>query len=238
MKYFLLLVFALCIGSTGLAQGSAFGLKGGLTIGTQKWNSIDRDPLFAWHGAAYIESLPEANDFSLMAQLGYHVKGSAIRNSLIFINGIQSRSPVQTFEFYNLSLVLAAKQKYDLGLNGKYYYILGLRGDYTLDHNLEEYEEINQFSGFYPFPNRVRKLNFGLTVGGGMEFMFAELVGGLLEFTVNPDLTAQYRQEAIQGTVNNPYTGNPISIGERVIRNLTFEISLGIRLLRKVEYID
>ena len=50
-------------------QGSAFGVKGGLSLGTQKWNNLDQNVLFAWHGDIYVESLSEENSFSLIAQL-------------------------------------------------------------------------------------------------------------------------------------------------------------------------
>jgi hypothetical protein len=74
----------------------------------------------------------------------------------------------------------------------------------------------------------------GLTVGGGLEINIRELVGAQIELTLNPDITPQYKQGAIpnvivpgQGTVN---------IEERRIRNTTIELSVGLRLLRKVIY--
>ena len=235
-KIGLLILFALSVVGIQAQTGSAFGVKGGLTIGTQKWNNFDRDPLFAWHGDVYIESLTEDNAFSLIASLGYHVRGSALRNQQ-FINPINGSftTPSQNFEFYNTSLMLGAKQKFDFQENAKIYYLFGLRGEYTLGDNLEDYQAIN--NGFYPYPSGVRKINMGLTVGGGIEMMFSELVGGFLEVAIAPDITAQYRQQEIGG-VRNPYTGNTQTLPERTIRNLSFEVSLGIRLLRIVEYID
>lgn len=34
----------------------------------------------------------------------------------------------------------------------------------------------------------------GLTVGGGVEIMFSELVGGCIELSISPDLSKQYNQ--------------------------------------------
>jgi hypothetical protein len=136
-------------------------------------------------------------------------------------------------------VALGAKRKYDLSDTKKGYYLVGLRGDYTLSTNLDEYKEANEFNGglFYPDNAFVRKWNYGVALGGGFEFNFGELVGALLEFTVNPDFSFQYKQPAIPN-VRDPYTGQNRTIPERTIRNIAIEVSAGIRLLRKVEYID
>lgn len=231
-----ILFLSFCI-SIQAQEGSAFGVKGGFTIGTQKWNNLDQGPLFTWHGDVYVESLSEGNNFALIAQLGYHNRGSARRNQRIFTQNSNFFTINQSFEFNNISLMLGAKQKYDFQNNGKFYYQLGLRGEYTIGDNLNEFADF--CPGYYPLEGFVREWNFGLTAGGGIEFMFSELFGGFLEFNVLPDLTAQYKQPQIGNVPScfNPQ-GNSTTIGERTIRNLSFEISVGIRLLRVVEYID
>ncbi|MCB0623145.1 MAG: hypothetical protein KDC43_04290 [Saprospiraceae bacterium] len=226
------------LASTSIAQSYAFGLKGGLTLGVQQWNSFDRDPLFKYHGIAFIESYDEADLFSVFAQAGYHIKGSAIRNSVFSLgNGNTVKAPTQEFQFRNLSLTLGGKKKYDLN-STKAYYMLGIRGDYTLSTNLSEYEEVNQFLSFYPSDNWVRKWNYGVTFGGGFEFPFAELMQGLIEFTVNPDFSRQYWQPAIPNVPNPRDPANSLTIPERKINNITFELTLGLRFIRLVEYID
>ena len=222
------------------AQSFAFGVKGGLTLGVQKWNGFEQDPLIKYHGIAFIESAEESNQFSLFAQGGYHLKGSAIRNRNFFngYSGQFERPPAQQFIFRNISLTTGAKRKFELGAGtAKAYYLLGLRGDYTLSTNLKEYEELNQFSGYFPFEQFVRKWNYGVTVGGGFEVPFGEFVGGLLEFTISPDFSTQYKQPAIPNIID-PYSGNTRTLGERTIRNITFEVTLGLRLLRIIEYVD
>lgn len=223
------------------AQTTAFGIKGGMTMGIQKWNGFDQDPLVKYHGVAFVESGDETAQYALFSQLGYHAKGSALRNRNFFnpINGDIFRPPAQQFVFHNLSLTLGAKRKFDFGAITKGYYLFGLRGDYTLSTNLDEYKRINELNNSFFFPDNyfVRKLNYGLCLGGGWEFSFAELVGAVLEFTLNPDLSWQYRQPAI-ANVRDPFTGQNRTIPERTIRNLTFEVTAGFRFLRKVEYID
>ncbi len=218
-------------------------MKGGLTVGFQNWEGIDRDPLCKYHGIAYIESLSEGNEFAIFAQLGYHVKGSAIRNRNFYNPYSQTyyRPDAKEFLFHNISLTFGGKKKYDFKKNTKAYYMLGIRGDYTIDTNLDEYTKYNELynSAYFPIddPSLIQNFNYGVTVGGGLEFAFSELIGGILEFTVSPDFSKQYRQPAIPNVID-PWTGNSRTIPERQIVNTTFEISLGVRLLRKIEYID
>lgn len=224
----------------GMAQddGFAFGIKGGISAGFQKWNGFERDPLFKYHGIAYIESIAEDSPFGMFLQAGYHARGSAIRNqnaSNIF-NGQVYRIPTREFLFNNLALTVGFKNKLDLS-GTTAYYLLGLRGEYTISTNLDEYNSINSVYPIYPFPARVRKLNYGVTIGGGFEWMFSDLVGGIAELTVNPDFSRQYEQAAIPNVIS-PFNGETRTIPERIIRNITVELTVGIRLLRRVEYID
>lgn len=234
--------------SRGLAQtetgGYYFGLKGGLTISDQQWSNFDRDPLLAPHVAGYIETLPEEGKFSLYAQLGYHVKGSSLLPRTFFNPNFNQffRSTSQSFKFYNLSLVLAAKQR--VSQRGRYglYYLFGPRLDYTLDTNLDIYTKFNEQNpqyAIYPFDDKqfIRDINYGFTAGGGLEFPFSEMIGMMLEFTVNPDFSIQYQQPPIPNVLDT-FTNQTITIPERRIRNLTFEVTVGFRFLRKIEYID
>lgn len=225
--------------------GTYYGFKGGLTLGTQKWNDFDREALASYHGILTIEGIPAQGQFSLWAQLGYHVKGSTIRSTVFGnpFNAGLTRVPPQKFEFYNLSLSIGAKQVIkDIGL-AKMYYLFGIRGDYTLDTNLDEYKDFTSsqalYAPIYPIDSYefIRRINYGAIVGGGFSFPLSELIEGLVEFTVNPDFSLQYKQPAIPN-VFNPLTTQTTTIRERNIRNLTFEITVGARFLRKVEYID
>ncbi|PSR14292.1 MAG: hypothetical protein DA408_15225 [Bacteroidetes bacterium] len=246
---------ALCLGLATVISaqdgGTYYGIKGGLTIGTQQWNTFDRDPLIGYHTILTVESLPVEDKFSLFAQVGYHLKGSAIRRSLFGnpFNANLVSFPPQKFEFHNISLSVGAKQVFGEVNKSKLYYLFGIRGDYTMGTNLDEYEifvERNpNFAGIYPLNIYysgetllgVRRLNYGFLAGGGITLPFSEFVEGLLEFTVNPDFSLQYEQPSIPNVVD-PFSGQTRSIPERKIRNLTFEITVGFRFLKKVEYID
>ena len=239
-KHSFLLLLLLGMTCYSWAQGSAFGVKGGLTMGFQQWNDFSQQPLFRYHGIVFIESL---GDNVLFAQAGYHVKGSALRN-LRFTNptsGNVGFLPAQNFQFRNASLTVGAKKKFDLGAGGttRGYYLLGIRGDYTINTNLSEYDDPNTpfINTYFPTDQWVRRLNYGATIGGGFEFPFGELVSGLLEFTLNPDLSRQYNQPALNN-IYDPFTGTNREIRERRITNITLEVTFGLRFLRIVEYVD
>lgn len=242
-----LLVVGIFLGGlcTAAAQSFAFGVKGGLTIGTQKWgNTFERDALFRYHGAIFIETLPESNDFAIFAQAGYHVKGSSIRTNFFTTAG-DRRQVVSPFEFQNASVIVGGKKKFDFGTGDtKLYYLFGIRGDYNIgtDFGITEAEivEFPFLAQIYPVETFVNPFTYGATLGGGIEVPLNDLVGMTLEFTVNPDFSNQYNQPQINNIIDsNPNSSRPtFSIPERQIRNLTFEVTAGFRFLRIVEYID
>lgn len=217
--------------TTVSAQSFWFGPKGALSFNLQKWNGFDRDPLINFNGDIFIESEDDFSRSSLYAQLGYHTRGSATR-----VNFFGGGAASHGFEFNNLVLELGAKQKLVSTANTGPYYLLGLRAEYTLGTNLSEYSRFGSL--FYPVDDFVRKFNYGVTVGGGWEFEFSELIGGLIELTVNPDISKQYDQEQAIPNVINPFNNQPTTLQPRSVRNLSFEVKFGLRFMRKVEYID
>jgi hypothetical protein len=244
MRILFPILFVLFFFGQNHAQSTAYVLQGGLTIGTQKWdNSFNRRPLFAYHGDLVIESVDNEDDkSSFFMQIGYHIKGSANRFRYFNINsGFPSTGVFsERFEFRNISLILGAKQKYVFGSNGaRYYFSAGLRGDYTLSTNIDELPNAQFNPGAYPYIGGVRRWMAGVSIGGGLEFKFTELIGGELKISLHPDFTLQYSQPPVNNVIN-PYgpPGTTISIPERRIRNNTLEVSFGLRLLHKVEIVE
>ena len=240
---YLLFFISLVFTSRLSAQGTAYSLKGGLTIATQKWNSFDRQALLKPHIILGIESISEYDEFSLFAQIGYHTKGSAIRNTNVFNpNTNNIFQPTYEFLFHNVSLSLGAKQKFDFRSNNKLYYILGVRLDYTVNTNLSDFNEQNAYCPIFPLdsPDFINSWNYGVIFGGGWQFPFSDYIEGFIEFTVNPDFSFQYRQPEIGNIIcRSSFNSNQnYTIQQREIRNLTFEITVGCRFLHKVEYID
>jgi len=76
-----------------------------------------------------------------------------------------------------------------------------------------------------------------MSIGGGIEFLGSAYIQPAIEFTISPDLSLQYQSPAIPNVIS-PYDGRTITIGERRIRNITFEISFILRFLREVIYVD
>lgn len=214
---------------------SAFGFRAGPLIGLQRWDNLDQGPLLNWHGMVFTESVSEDDQFNVFAQLGYHARGSALRNRRFFFDGVQTNLPAQEFIFRNVVLSLGGKSKLKNFANGRAYYSFGVRGEYTVSTNLAEYDS---FGAGLTFPGEdwVNDWNYGVIFGGGWDLPLSELIGATIELTINQDFSFQYRQPAI-GNIPSPFQpGQTVSVGERSIRNTTIELSVGLRFLRIVEY--
>jgi hypothetical protein len=229
------------------AQSYYFGVKGGPTVGLQNWGGYQRDPLLRYHGDFFIESYgEEESKSSVYMQLGYHIRGSAIRFNNSYYPDQQTGMLIQipqhtrSFLFRNIALILGAKR--GIGTT-KAYYMLGLRGEYTFGTNLpsllDTLSGANIYNAFYPVKEGLQRhrLNYGVSVGVGVNFPFSELVGAFLEASIHPDFSKQYYTPAFQTNYTNQ-NGTPIAYPEQNIKNVSLEITLGFRFLRKVIYVD
>lgn len=231
MKNLLVLFIVLSITISVQAQGFAFGVKGGLTLGFQKWNGYERSPLPSYNGSIYIESLPVEKRFSVFGQLGYHVKGSRIRSFYRDFSSGDLRRLVSDTEFRNASLVLGMKSAYSITGGGtKAYYLLGIRGDYNINYQFDQ--RTLSFN-----KEDVNKITYGLTLGGGVEVPFSKLVGMTLEVQVSPDVRPQVFYPSGKYTYTD-FSGNQIPAPETRVINTVFEITVGFRFLRTVEYVE
>ncbi len=240
MKLRILLFLALFTNFYSLhAQTFAFGVKGGLTIANQKWENYEKEPLFTYHGDFYIESADEEATRAMFGSLGYHVRGSSLKRVKVYnANGELQKLATKNFQFKNIVLGIGAKQKFPKNAINAYY-MFGLRGEYNIGTNLSQYHSDTGFNSLYfPDDNFVKKFVLGLTIGGGIEFSFSELVGGILELSVQPDLLPQYERPPLEN-VPNPYPpGQTVQLSQQRIKNLNLELTFGIRFLRKVVYVD
>ncbi len=216
-----------------VSQSFYFGPKGGLTIGTQRWEAYStRRPLLNIHADLFIESYSPEKKGSFYGQLGYHTRGSSIR----FINTLNLNSLTQGYSFNNLSLILGVKSPVQVAGRSypSYFYSVGIRGEYTLFTNLEEFlGTVN--ANFFPLDQFVRKFMYGINISGGILFDKREFVQPFIEFSLQPDLSPQYDQY-FDITTTNPWTGQPQIIRANKIRNVSFEVSFAVKFLRKVIY--
>lgn len=235
-------VFLICLmflATFGFGQNvTRYGLKLGPAVGFQRWNYFRHDPLFKYHANFWMESYQEGENYSFISELGYHLRGSATRylTPLQFGNKLYN-IPTDEFIFRNASLMLGIKKKFPKKKISTYY-SFGLRGEYNLSTNLDKYNEINQFFPVYPFNAGVKKLVAGVSFSGGIEFPFGEYTGGIAEFTIAPDLTQQYYQPAYNNIINIYSPSTTISTSEKSIRNLSFELTIGVYFARKVTYVN
>lgn len=244
-RSFLILASIVLFGQLANAQSYAFGLKGGLLAGMQQWEGQNRSLMFKSHGVIFIESADEGQTYGVFAEAGFHQRGSARRNvRFTGPSGNLFDAPTQEFIFNNVSLTLGAKDKKLLNAETFFYYGLGVRGEYTVSTNLQEFRETfediygaNILVGGYPIPEFVRKWNYGITVQGGLEWHMSEFVASVFEVRVSPDFSAQYLQPPIANAYD-PITGNTRSFNEQKAVNISIELTIGLRFLRKIIYID
>lgn len=216
--------------SVGAQGGYHFGIKGGVSLANQTWNEGERRILPTYHGNIFVESRDPNDRGALYAQLGMHTRGSSLGFASFRNSNFQYR-------FQNLSLQLGARKKVSSGLSVQPYYMVGIRVEYTLGDNLleigERRIEISNFNPNFPLniqdPIHIRKLNYGISLGGGIEFAGGEFFTPALEFNISPDLSYQYDSPPIENTINGPQ-------GAVQVRNLTFEISLVMKFLREIIY--
>jgi len=217
----------------GKITGFYFGPKAGLTLANQNWDGYQRRPLFNYHASAFIESFDPYYRGSLFMQLGYQSRGSSLTVSNIsggfnFSEGLK---------FNNLVATIGAKKRILVTkFKSTPYYYVGIRGEYNISNNTEDIQErfsASAASLFYPLPIYVNSFVYGITFGGGFEFIGSEYVFPAIEFTVSPDLSFQYRSpDGIP--VINPFNGQSTTLPERKIRNVTFEISFILKFKREV----
>ena len=226
------------------ASYSIYGIKGGSTLGFQQWNNFDQDALFAWNAGVFAESLADRDaQSSLYAGLSFSQKGSAKRNVQLFSSNGSGSLIGGTFTrkyiFNNLVLNVGAKKRLEQRSNGfTPYYSIGAFGSYTISTNLNE--QSNSFFLLDPVDDFVRKINYGVQIGGGFEKQLSEYLGIHFDFSMFPELSFQYQEQygPNPNQVINPFTGNLFTPRDRNIRNLAFEITVGIRFLREVIYVD
>ncbi len=223
-KIMLTLIMGFCF--TIIIAQPSYGFKGGLTLANQNWNGQERDALLGYHGVAFLESQAEEKTMAVYSELGYHLKGSAIRRrETSFFNPSTGQEQVveagvDANKFHNISLSLGAKSRFGMTETIDAYYLLGVRGDFTAKGEINFYPSLEQ---------GIRKFTYGVTAGGGLEFNIANGRDLLIEFQVNPDFSPQIYVQP--GFYEQPYTRQLIQQPEQRVTNLAFEISVGLRFV-------
>lgn len=223
------IIFSICVCQliimTADAQ-SVWSLRAGPTLAMQRWNGVNNhSPLLAYHGAIGVESLNPGTPFALFAELGYHQRGMRVK-VLPYqdVNGIDYPGFSIRNRFHNLGLALGGRKHF--GSTDQFFYLLALRLEYTLNYELS-YE----YRGYSDF---VRKLNYGLDFGGGIQFPLG-IHMGFFQILFQPDVSRQIQSLRYTGF---DYQGNPVTFPEQRVFNYSFELSAGIRINGNAVYED
>ena len=227
-----LLIASLYLSCSVYGQGNVFGPKGGLSIGLQSWSAAQNRPLLSYHGDIYIEGYREGAATTLFAQAGIHNRGSGRRVFITQSGSATSQVFNQSIVFTNASVLIGGKKRLSLGGDKIPYYSFGLRADYTVADNFADFEV---YAGYLPVSGFISEFNYGVTLAAGYEFPFSEFVGGLIEVSVSPDLSYQYDQPQNIAITTN---GAALTLQRQQVRNLSLELTVGLRFLHKVVYID
>lgn len=224
ITYFLLIVCLLMGANTAFSQMTARGFKGGLTVGTQRWNNSEREALFAYNASYIYEKFTESKQFSYLVDLGYHVKGSAIRYNVQNINtGINQQFTTKN-KFGNVSLMLGAKSLVNTNMSGAdVYYLIGARLEYTVMDSIESVANLS---------NYINRINYGITAGGGLEMNLNEKARLFFEVQVSPDFSQQIYMPP--GNYITNYNGNTfyVQFQEQKVYNTVIELTIGLKFLK------
>ncbi len=222
IRYSLILMIIAC-STMAFAQYAAHGVKGGLTIGTQRWNGQDREALFSYNAAYVFESYTSSNKFSYLVELGYHVKGSAVRTNYNDLAG-NSRQITTRNKFGQAGLLLGAKSLLDVEFaGGNVYYMIAGRLEYTVMDSIETIANLSRY---------INRINYGITVGGGLEFKLADKILGFIEVQISPDFSQQIFMPPGNYIAN--YAGNTVLVQfqEQKVMNTVVEITAGFKFQR------
>jgi len=222
MRYLFILLLGFFTISSATAQTSGIGGKAGLTVGLQKWNSQNRQPLFQYN-ASFVYEKMSSDKFSYLLELGYNVKGSANRSNYYDLQGNLHRFTSRD-KFNNLSIMGGAKSVLDFNLSGgDIYYLLGARVDFNVSDSVQSVANFSQY---------INRFTFGVTVGGGIQFDISEKSRIFFELTVSPDFSQQ--AYVFPGSYYANYNGTTVlvQLQEQKVINTTIELTVGFKLLR------
>lgn len=214
---------------------NAYGIKGGMTMGFQKWNSNENsDVLFLplGNGSIFTEMYAGGRG-SLCFEFGYHERGSGIIQQAQQYNdpvsGQVINFPAQTLQrkFSNIVFQPAFKQIYDMGSGWGGYYMLGARVEYTIKDSIPFL-----YNSVVPVNLGLNRFNYGITVGGGFEHRLGTSPMMMqVELQAQPDFSAQIQSPALP--YYNIYTRTNDIYPAQKVNNITFELTLGFKF---VEY--
>ena len=231
MQKTLLLLIFLGINTLISAQEyTAYGVKGGMTCGFQKWNSNQTDDVLflpLGNGTIFTEMYAGGRG-SLCIELGYHERGSSIiqrggtyRNA----NGIDVNFPTVVLQrkFSNIVFQPAFKQIYDVGSGWSGYYMLGVRAEYTIKDTIPYV-----YNQVIPVNLGLNRFNYGITIGGGFERRLGSSPMMMqVEMQAQPDFSLQIQSPAF--SYYDVVQRTNATFNEQKVSNITLELTVGFK---------
>jgi hypothetical protein len=209
---------------------NAYGIKAGPILGVQTWNGSQTDPLLLGIGSLGIfNEISAGGRNSITIELAAHERGSAIlQRPFVYQDPVTNQQisvPATTYErkFTNVGLGASFKALYDINNGWNAYYMAGVRVEYTVRDTIpfSQFQQVNVKTGLNP-------INYGLSFGGGVERRLGSSPLIMqLDFQIQPDISYQIRSPAFSYT--NSYTRNTEIFPEQQVRNVSFELTLGIK---------
>lgn len=231
MMRYLIILFVLSafqISTVNAQTGTAYGIKGGMTAGTQSWNGSDREYLLAYNGSLFMESVHDSMSLRFFGEIGYTKKGSAIVSNAWYNPNTMTNFPRRVFKqpFEQVNLIVGFKNMHPLTDLLKGYYGAGARIDYLIRYDLL----------FLNVDDWVNKITYGLTFKGGVEYQKDDSpVAFQLEAAFHQDLSNQIFFENLTYVDRN--TNQAFTQSARVI-NSALDVTLGIKFIRRIIWVD
>lgn len=204
-------------------SGTYVGIKGGFGLGSQIWqNQLTNEVILVPSFDVFSETFDAYSFSSLYAQLGYHQRGSGL--------GIGTQV-FASYRFHNMALELGGKRIFHEINNRNIYWLIGVRGEYTLGTNINSQRTSLNFNALDQ--RFVNKINYGMSVGIGIQQELEHQQVVFIDLVFNPDFSNQYDQPLILGPFQNPFnTAQSIFIDPQAVRNYTLELKIGYKWLR------
>ncbi len=225
IRYFLITIISIQFLA---AQTTGYGLRLGMGISSQKWQGGgNRNPLITNHADFYMDSESEKGNI-IYGALGYHLRGSSIIfGSFTDLNGNTQRGGSISMKFHQVGLELGAKRAKALD-DWKILYGLGIRVEYNLKTQLQEYSDYSDF---------INKVTAGFTISAAAEKSLSKFLVTGIEARISPDMTRQIFVP--QGTLIYDFYSRTLVPGQgQSVKNFGIELSFYIKFLQIVEYIE
>lgn len=224
-RYLPILVLFL-VSESGMSQSMYFGVKGGPTVAFQQWNGYqESNPLLALHLMAHLESYGSEAVFFMNAGISPKGRGLRYNDYVSPISGRVIRGGYSRIVFNNAEIAGGIKKYHDWTDDFEWFYSFALRGSYTYNTEFGRIGYLND--------NGVRKLNYGVSAGGGIRFKRNEFFKPLLHISFSPDLSQQVLIPPQQ--LATP-AGDVYNLPKQEVRNISLEIGITLQFLRKVIY--